>query len=116
TTISSTRFCGHSYSEQKFAWFCIVDALPPFAHDPAYLVPVFNLTLMLAFFLLVKIIQHAPQYPNAGMGMDVELLDWLNKYTFPLEQSFASLDFAKAVYPRAVHGLLRNGTTTAVYY
>ena len=25
---------------------------------------------------------HAPQYPNAGLGMDLELLDWLDKYTF----------------------------------
>ena len=24
---------------------------------------------------------HAPQYPMLGMGMDLELIDWLNTYT-----------------------------------
>lgn len=28
---------------------------------------------------------HAPQYPMLGMGMDLQLLDWLNTYTFPTE-------------------------------
>ena len=26
---------------------------------------------------------HAPQYVFTGTGMDLSLLDWLNKYTFP---------------------------------
>jgi len=26
---------------------------------------------------------HAPQYPMLGLGMDLELLGWLNKYAFP---------------------------------
>ena len=26
---------------------------------------------------------HAPQYAFRGTGMDLELLDWLEKYTFP---------------------------------
>ena len=26
---------------------------------------------------------HAPQYPMLGMGMDLPLLDWLNRYAFP---------------------------------
>ncbi|KAG9292769.1 hypothetical protein G9A89_006330 [Geosiphon pyriformis] len=59
---------------------------------------------------------HAPQYPNAGTGMDLPLLDWLNKYTFPLETSFSSLQFAQKVYPTVVNRLLRSGTTTAVYF
>ncbi|RIA99300.1 hypothetical protein C1645_747370 [Glomus cerebriforme] len=59
---------------------------------------------------------HAPQYPNAGTGMDLPLLDWLNKYTFPLERSYSSLSFAEKVYPMLVNNLLRSGTTTAVYF
>src|SRR5437762_3444373 len=31
---------------------------------------------------------HAPQYRNAGVGMDYELLEWLDKVTFPEESSF----------------------------
>ncbi|CAG8555036.1 1676_t:CDS:1 [Funneliformis caledonium] len=59
---------------------------------------------------------HAPQYPNAGTGMDLPLLDWLKRYTFPLERSYSSLSFAKKMYPTVVSRLLRNGTTTAVYF
>nr|CAG8441123.1 15650_t:CDS:2 [Entrophospora candida] len=59
---------------------------------------------------------HAPQYPNAGTGMDLPLLEWLKKYTFPLEKSYSSMDFTKKIYPIVVNHLLRNGTTTAVYY
>ncbi|CAG8567485.1 11014_t:CDS:2 [Acaulospora colombiana] len=60
--------------------------------------------------------KHAPQYPNAGTGLDVPLLEWLEKYTFPLEQLFSSLAFAEKTYPIVVSNLLRHGTTTAVYY
>ncbi|RHZ75785.1 hypothetical protein Glove_209g148 [Diversispora epigaea] len=59
---------------------------------------------------------HAPQFPNAGTGLDLPLLEWLNKYTFPLEKSYSSLEFAKNVYPVVINNLLRNGTTTAVYF
>ena len=31
---------------------------------------------------------HAPQYSYTGTGMDLELLDWLNKYTFPEESKY----------------------------
>ena len=37
---------------------------------------------------------HAPQYPMLGMGMDLQLLDWLNTYTFPTEARFADTDYA----------------------
>ena len=30
---------------------------------------------------------HAPQYAFRGLGMDLELLDWLNTHTFPEEAS-----------------------------
>ncbi|CAG8831105.1 2417_t:CDS:2, partial [Gigaspora rosea] len=59
---------------------------------------------------------HASQYPNAGIGMDLPLLDWLKKYTFPLEQSYSSLNFAEKIYPIVVNHLLSCGTTTAVYF
>ena len=38
---------------------------------------------------------HAPQYSYIGTGMDVELLEWLNKYTFPEESKYKDLDYAK---------------------
>ena len=38
---------------------------------------------------------HAPQYPMVGIGMDLPLLDWLERYTFPNEARFADPDFAR---------------------
>ena len=32
---------------------------------------------------------HAPQYCNRGLGMDKELLPWLETYTFPEEAKFS---------------------------
>jgi len=45
---------------------------------------------------------HAPQYPNAGVGYDKQLLDWLTTYTFPLEKKFSDLSFAEKVYEAIV--------------
>lgn len=45
---------------------------------------------------------HAPQYPNAGLGYDKQLLDWLSTYTFPLEKKFSDLSFAAKVYEAIV--------------
>lgn len=59
---------------------------------------------------------HAPQYPNAGFGMDLPLLDWLDKYTFPTESSMSDPIIAKDVYARVVQQTLRQGTTMACYY
>lgn len=41
---------------------------------------------------------HAPQFAQNGLGLDMELLDWLNNYTFPLESKFADKDFASKIY------------------
>lgn len=32
---------------------------------------------------LVDLHVHAPQYPFRGLGMDLELIDWLNTHTYP---------------------------------
>ena len=34
---------------------------------------------------------HAPQFPNMGLGVDKELIPWLNKYTFPEESKYSNL-------------------------
>ena len=59
---------------------------------------------------------HAPQYVNTGLGLDLPLLDWLHKYTFPREQEFSNIAMAQRVYPATVRRLLSYGTTTACYY
>ncbi|KAF6028272.1 hypothetical protein EB796_013420 [Bugula neritina] len=45
---------------------------------------------------------HAPQYVNMGIGYDLTLLGWLDKYTFPTEAKFHDLDFASKVYSQVV--------------
>lgn len=45
---------------------------------------------------------HAPQMPNIGVGLDMELLDWLNTYTFPMEGQYKDTEYAKLVYEKVV--------------
>jgi len=54
---------------------------------------------------------HAPQYAFAGLGMDLELLPWLERCAFPEESRYADLDYAAAAYGRLV-AALRKGFTT----
>ncbi len=54
---------------------------------------------------------HGPQFPMLGMGMDEELLGWLNTYTWPTEARFADSSYARQVYSRLAQALIQNGTT-----
>ncbi|MBY6186582.1 guanine deaminase [Marinobacter hydrocarbonoclasticus] len=65
---------------------------------------------------MVDLHVHAPQWPQAGKGLDLPLYDWLQDYTFPLEARFEDPEFARQVYPHLVNALLANGTTSAVYF
>jgi guanine deaminase len=75
---------------------------------------------------------HAPQYPNLGLFAGT-LLDWLQKYTFPMESSLSTLkspqyanwtgssppnpyERARRVYNRVIDSTLSFGTTTCAYY
>ncbi|CAG0901088.1 unnamed protein product [Darwinula stevensoni] len=72
-----------------------------------------------AWFLtpgLVDVHTHASQYPNIGIGLDLPLLEWLDRYTFPLEAKYLDLDFASTAYNTCVKRTLGNGTTTACYF
>ncbi|KAL6750281.1 hypothetical protein V8C86DRAFT_2816921 [Haematococcus lacustris] len=59
---------------------------------------------------------HAPQYKFTGTGTDVPLMEWLRKYTFPVESSYQDVAAAKYRYPLLVKRFLSNGTTTATYF
>lgn len=56
---------------------------------------------------------HAPQYRNHGIAMDLELLPWLNAYTFPEESKYKDAAYAKRMYSRFVRDLWRVGTMRA---
>ncbi|MDR1620461.1 MAG: amidohydrolase family protein, partial [Clostridiales bacterium] len=59
---------------------------------------------------------HAPQYAMLGLGMNMQLLEWLDAYTFPTEARFGDEAFARAVYRRLAGELVRVGTTRAVLF
>lgn len=54
---------------------------------------------------------HAPQFAMLGMGMDLQLLDWLNTYTFPTESAFRDPEYARELYRKLASELIRVGTT-----
>ncbi|MBO7629373.1 MAG: amidohydrolase family protein [Bacteroidales bacterium] len=53
---------------------------------------------------------HAAQYRNQGIAMDLELMEWLQSYTFPEEMKYADTVYAERMYRRFVHDLWRFGT------
>ena len=59
---------------------------------------------------------HASQYAMTGMGMDLELLPWLDTYTFPEESKFANAAYAKKIYRAFARALVRAGTTRACVF
>ena len=59
---------------------------------------------------------HAPQYRNLGIAMDMELLPWLNTYTFPEESKYKDLKYAERMYRRFVHDLWKLGTMRAAIF
>lgn len=59
---------------------------------------------------------HAPQFANMGIAMDVPLLLWLNKYTFPEEAKFADIEYARTIYTQFVDELVKQGTMRAAVF
>ena len=59
---------------------------------------------------------HAPQYAYRGLGMDMELLDWLNTYTFPEESKYVELDYANKAYDLFVDAFKHSATTRACIF
>lgn len=59
---------------------------------------------------------HAPQYEMRANGMDMELLDWLDHYTFPVESRYQDMDYAKAAYGQYVRALKESATTRACIF
>jgi len=59
---------------------------------------------------------HAPQFSFRGLGMDMELLDWLNTYTFPEESKYRDMAYAERAYESFVRHLRRSATTRAAVF
>lgn len=65
---------------------------------------------------LVDLHVHAPQYSFRGLGMDMELIDWLNTHTFVEEAKYADLEYAELAYDIFVDDLKKSGTTRACIF
>ncbi len=64
---------------------------------------------------MVDLHVHLPQLPSAGVGAGLHLLDWLERYIFPLERAFDE-ETAARLAPAAYRAFAAAGTTTAVIY
>lgn len=59
---------------------------------------------------------HAPQYTFRGLGMDLELLDWLAANTFPEEAKYRETEYARQAYRYFVEDMKKSYTTRACVF
>ena len=78
--------------------------------------PLFDYGDALIFPGMVDLHVHAPQYAFRGMCMDLELMDWLNQYTFPEEEKYEDLAYAETAYGMFVDALKKGATTRACIF
>ena len=90
----------------------IFDTIPD---QYAYL-PVHDYSGMLVMPGMVDLHIHAPQYAYRGLGMDRELLDWLNTYAFPEESKYGDISYADKAYSIFTDAVRKSATTRLVIF
>lgn len=65
---------------------------------------------------LVDLHVHAPQYSFRGLGMDLELLEWLDTNTFPEEAKYQDVEYAEKAYDIFTDDLKKSATTRACIF
>ncbi len=65
---------------------------------------------------LIDLHTHAPQYAIRSLGMDMELLKWLEHNTFPEEAKYADVEYARKAYSMFVEDLKKSATTRACIF
>lgn len=78
--------------------------------------PLYDYGDSLIFPGMVDLHVHAPQYAFRGMCMDLELMEWLNRYTFPEEEKYESLAYAEKAYGMFVDALKKGATARACIF
>ena len=78
--------------------------------------PLYDYGDALIFPGMVDLHVHAPQYAFRGMCMDLELMDWLNRYTFPEEEKYEDLEYAEKAYSMFVDTLKKGATTRSCIF
>ena len=65
---------------------------------------------------LVDLHIHAPQFAFRSLGMDLELLDWLESRAFPEEAQYADIEYACHAYRLFVENLKQGPNTRAIIF
>lgn len=65
---------------------------------------------------LVDLHVHAPQFSFRGLGMDMELLEWLDTHTFPEEAKYSDAAYAGRAYSAFVDEMKRGPNTRAAIF
>jgi len=60
---------------------------------------------------LMDIHLHAPQFAIRALGMDLELIEWLDTHAFNAEANYADLEYADMAYDLFVEEMLSGATT-----
>ena len=81
--------------------------------DEYRILPLYDFSGKLVVPGMVDLHIHAPQYAFRGLGMDLELLDWLKTYTFPEEAKYADMEYADKAYGIFVDSMKKSATTRA---
>lgn len=59
---------------------------------------------------------HAPQYAFRGLNMDLFLMEWLDKYTFPEEEKYIDQEYANRAYSQFAEAMKSGATTRACIF
>ena len=78
--------------------------------------PLYDYGDALIFPGMVDLHIHAPQYAYRGMCMDLELMDWLSRYTFPEEEKYEDLAYAERAYRIFVEALKGGATARSCIF
>ena len=118
------NFCQTKHPKEldlhEHAYAVCVDGISKgvFAQLPAEYadLPLYDYGDALIFPGMVDLHVHAPQYAFRGMCMDLELMDWLNRYTFPEEEKYEDLAYAEVAYEMFVDALKKSATTRSCIF
>jgi len=73
--------------------------------------PVTDLSGMLILPGMCDLHVHAPQFAYRGLGMDLELIEWLNQRAFPEESKYDDLAYADTAYGMFAEAMRTSATT-----
>ncbi|MBE6846112.1 MAG: HD domain-containing protein [Ruminococcus sp.] len=65
---------------------------------------------------LVDLHIHAPQYAFRGMGMDMELMEWLQNHAYPEEAKYSDCNYAERAYKIFAEAMKKSATTHACIF